>query len=202
MSSHDTPGDDQPLRVMIGAGDQRWEGWVATHREQLDLCDPDTWAAWFGARRADALLCEHVFEHLTEGEGRQAALICFSFLKPGGVLRLAVPDGFFPDPDYQDMVKPGGPGPADHPAADHKILYNYRLLTDVLESAGFTVDLLEYCDEDGVFHHTPWDLDAGPIYRSLRLDHRNRDGQLGFVSLIVDAMKPDRGTDDEKRGRG
>ena len=28
------------------------------------------------------------------------------------------------------------------------------------------------------------------IYRSLRFDHRNRQGELGFVSLIVDAKKP------------
>jgi predicted SAM-dependent methyltransferase len=132
------------LRVIIGAGEQRWDGWIATHREQLDLCDRATWAAWFGERLADGLLCEHVFEHLTEAEGRTAAALCFAFLKPGGFLRLAVPDAFYPDPDYQNTVKPGGPGPSDHPAADHKIVYDHRSLSDVLASAGFTVDLLEY----------------------------------------------------------
>jgi len=183
---------DQPLRVIIGAGEQRWDGWIPTHREQLDLCDPATWAAWFGERRADALLCEHVFEHLTEDEGRAAARLCFDYLKPGGFLRLAVPDANFPDADYQNMVKPGGPGPADHPAADHKLVYDYRRLADVLESAGFEVDLLEYCDDAGRFHYRQWDQATGPIYRSLMLDHRNRAGKLGFVSLIVDAVKPGR----------
>jgi len=181
-----------PLRVIIGAGDQRWDGWTATHREQIDLIDSRTWAAWFGDRRADALLCEHVFEHLTEDEGRVAARLCFDHLKPGGFLRVAVPDANFPDADYQNMVKPGGPGPADHPAADHKLVYDYRRLTGVLESAGFVVHLLEYCDEAGRFHYHQWDPANGPIYRSLRLDHRNRDGRLGFVSLIVDAVKPAR----------
>jgi predicted SAM-dependent methyltransferase len=179
-----------PLRVMIGAGEQRWDGWIATHRQQLDLCDRATWARWFGERRADGLLCEHVLEHLTEAEGRKAASICFEFLSPGGFLRVAVPDAFYPDPDYQNTVKPGGPGPADHPAADHKIVYNHRLLCDVLASAGFAVDLLEYCDAAGRFHYNQWDPDTGPIYRSLMLDHRNRGGRLGFVSLIVDATKP------------
>ena len=178
------------LRVIIGAGEQRWEGWIPTHREELDLTDSGTWAAWFGARRADALLCEHVFEHLTEDEGRLAAKTCFDYLKPGGFLRLAVPDANFPDADYQNMVKPGGPGPADHPAADHKLVYDHRRLARVLESAGFVVDLLEYCDEAGRFHYRQWDPAAGPIYRSLMLDHRNRGGRLGFVSLIVDAVKP------------
>jgi predicted SAM-dependent methyltransferase len=181
---------EPPLKVIVGAGEQAWDGWIATHREQLDLCDPATWDAWFGGRRADALLCEHVFEHLTEAEGRAAARTCFAFLKPGGFLRCAVPDANFPDPEYQRMVQVGGPGPADHPAADHKIVYDYRRLADVFSGAGFTVDLLEYCDEAGRFHYHQWDPSTGPIYRSLRLDHRNRDGALGFVSLILDARKP------------
>ncbi len=179
-----------PLRVIIGAGAQRWDGWVPTHREQLDLCDRKTWRAWFGERRADALLCEHVFEHLTEAEGRSAAAICFDFLRPGGFLRVAVPDANFPDPVYQTAVQVGGPGPPDHPAADHRLVYDHRLLTDVLAGAGFEVELLEYCDAAGRFHHRPWDPDTGPVYRSLRLDHRNADGRLGFVSLIADARKP------------
>jgi predicted SAM-dependent methyltransferase len=181
---------DRPLRVIIGAGEQRWDGWIPTHREDLDLCNRSTWAAWFGDRRPDALLCEHVYEHLTEAEGRAAAAICFDYLKPGGFLRLAVPDANFPDADYQNMVKPGGPGPADHPAADHKLVYDHRLLTDVLEGAGFAVELLEYCDAAGRFHYHQWDLASGPVYRSLLLDHRNKAGRLGFVSLIVDAVKP------------
>lgn len=84
--------DAEPLRVIIGAGGQNWDGWVATHREQIDLRDRATWANWFGERRADALLCEHVFEHLTEAEGRASAANCFEFLKPDGFLRIAVPD--------------------------------------------------------------------------------------------------------------
>jgi predicted SAM-dependent methyltransferase len=136
------------------------------------------------------MLCEHVFEHLTEAEGRTAARICFDFLKPGGFLRVAVPDAFYPDPDYQTLVQVGGPGPADHPAADHRIVYDYIRLSGVLAGAGFEVDLLEYCDRNGRFHYRQWDTATGPIYRSLMLDHRNRGGRLGFVSLIVDAVKP------------
>ena len=180
----------EPLKVIIGAGEQAWDGWIATHREQLDLCDRASWAAWCGDRRADALLCEHVFEHLTEAEGRTAAAICFEFLKPGGFLRVAVPDANFPDADYQNMVKPGGPGPADHPAADHKLVYDADRLSKVLASAGFELDLLEYCDPAGRFHYRQWDAATGPVYRSLMLDHRNKAGKLGFVSLIIDARKP------------
>lgn len=182
--------DAGPLRVIIGAGEQRWDSWIPTQREQLDLLDRDSWAAWFGDRRADALLCEHVWEHLSEQEGRAAARVCFEFLKPGGVLRVAVPDANFPDAAYQHTVQVGGPGPADHPAASHKIVYDAPRLADVFTGAGFTVRLLEYCDAQGQFHAADWDLETGPVYRSLRLDHRNVGGQLGCVSIILDATRP------------
>ncbi|CAM3572089.1 class I SAM-dependent methyltransferase [Deinococcus frigens] len=181
---------DEPLRVIIGAGEQRWDGWIPTQREQLDLLDRATWAAWFGSRRADALLCEHVWEHLNEQQGRAAARLSLEFLKPGGFVRVAVPDANFPNAGYQRGVQIGGPGPADHPAADHQMVYTAPLLADVFTGAGFTVELLEYCDAQGQFHARDWDLNTGPIYRSLQLDHRNREGKLGFVSIVLDATKP------------
>ena len=184
-----------PLKVILGAGEQRWDGWTPTQKSDLDLLDPGSFARWFGSRRADALLCEHVWEHLTEEEGRAAARLCFAYLTPGGWLRVAVPDANFPDPDYQRTVQIGGPGPADHPAADHKVVYDHQRLTAVFRDAGFEVELLEYCDDTGQFHASPWDPRTGPIYRSLPLDHRNEaarqgSGPPGFVSLILDARRP------------
>lgn len=178
-----------PLKIIIGAGEQSYPGWLATNQEQLDLCRRDDWVANFSKRQIDALLCEHVWEHLTETEGRAAAALCYEFLKPSGYLRVAVPDANFPNEAYQQMVKIGGPGPAEHPAADHKIVYDYKLFSDVFQSAGFEVDLLEYCDEAGRFHYNQWQPADGPIYRSLLSDHRNKAGELGFVSLILDAKK-------------
>lgn len=181
----------EPVRIIIGAGDQRWPGWIATHKETLDLLRPDDWERSFGNRLVDALLCEHVWEHLTEAEGRSAARLCYRWLKPGGYLRCAVPDANFPDTSYQRIARIGGPGPKSHPAADHKIVYDYRRFADVFVQAGFSVDLLEYCDKQGRFHYHQWSPDQGPIYRSLRLDRRNQGDKLVFASLIIDAIKPD-----------
>lgn len=189
MLNFDTIATRTPLRIIIGAGEQKWVGWVPTHQDQLDLLKPEDWALRFQTRLADAFLCEHVWEHLTEAEGRNAACLCYRYLKPGGYLRCAVPDAYFPNSEYQHIVQVGGPGPKDHPAADHKMVYDYKLLSDVFEVAGFKVDLLEYCDEKGRFHYNQWSPEDGPIYRSLRSDHRNANGQLGFVSLIIDAHK-------------
>jgi predicted SAM-dependent methyltransferase len=181
---------DQPLRVIIGAGDQQWPGWVVTQKEQLDFLNPEDWQDSFHNRPVDALLCEHVWEHLTESEGRAAAALCFRWLRPGGYLRVAVPDGNYPDPDYQILARVGGPGPKDHPAAGHKTLYDYKTFSDIFTGAGFNVDLLEYCDNQGRFQYHQWSVDDGPIYRSLLLDHRNQGGVIRSVSLILDAKKP------------
>jgi len=49
------------------------------------------------------------------------------------------------------MVKVGGPGSKDHPAASHKIVYDYHKLSELFKSVGFKVKLLEYFDENGIF---------------------------------------------------
>lgn len=174
------------MRIIIGAGDQRYEGWVATGRAQLDLTNPSSFPP---DGSVEAFLSEHVWEHLSLDQARVAARHCYRALRPGGYIRVAVPDANFPDPEYQSMVQVGGPGLADHPAADHQVLYDHALLSDVFTDAGFTVDLLEYCDAAGRFHYNQWDPAEGPIYRSLLNDHRNKGGRIGFASLIIDARK-------------
>ncbi len=101
---------------------------------------------------------------------------------------MAVPDRHFPDQEYQRTVQIGGPGPKGHPAADQKIVYGYKELTEVFEEAGFEVRLLEYHDEEGRFHLNDWNPNEAPTYRSSKLDHRNRDGVIRFASLIIDAV--------------
>ena len=39
-----TPQPGLPFRVMIGAGEQRWDGWMATQQEELDLLNPETFS--------------------------------------------------------------------------------------------------------------------------------------------------------------
>jgi predicted SAM-dependent methyltransferase len=178
------------MRIILGAGSTAFDGWVSTQEDEVNLLDPASFAARFERESIDAMLAEHVWEHLTVEEGMEAAKICFAFLKAGGYLRCAVPDGYFRNQWYQNMVQVGGPGPVDHPAYTHKTLYNYRLFREVFEGAGFVVELLEYCDEKGNFHYHYWNEADGKIGRSLRFDTRNSPEHLGMVSLILDAKKP------------
>ena len=41
---------------------------------------------------------------------------------------------------------------------DHKVLYTYQTLSEMLQSVGFQVDLLEHYEESGTFHHAEWIL--------------------------------------------
>lgn len=184
--------NDDGVRVIVGASSQDYPGWIRTQQDDLDLTRRERWEARFAPGGISHLLAEHVWEHLDPDEAEIAAAIVFDYLATGGFFRLAVPDGLFPGEEYQRIVQVGGPGPADHPAASHKVVYDYRTLPSVFERAGFKVRLLEWWDEDGRFHAEPWDEREGFIYRSARFDHRNADGRLGFTSLIIDAIKPER----------
>ena len=178
------------MRIIVGAGKVKYDGWVSTQENELNLLSIDQWESITKDNEIEAILAEHVWEHLTYEEGVKAAENCYKFLKSGGYIRCAVPDKNFRNEWYQNMIKVGGPGHEDHPACAHKIVYDYKTLVSVFESAGFEVKLLEYCDEQGDFHYREWDESEGKICRSYRFDTRNSKNNLCMVSIIIDAIKP------------
>jgi predicted SAM-dependent methyltransferase len=180
---------EQSMKVIIGAGQTNYDGWISTQEIELNVMDESSFNNLFEVDSIDTLLAEHVWEHMTFEDGIVAAKNCFKYLKPGGYLRCAVPDANFDNEYYQNMVQIGGPGPKDHPAYSHKIVYDYKKLVSVFEAAGFTVDLLEYCDEHSKFHSKYWNPEDGFIGRSYQFDTRNSNEQLGMVSIIIDARK-------------
>lgn len=175
------------IKIVVGASGFYEQGWTPTDIEYLNMLQDADWKNFFKENSIDAILGEHVWEHLSEEDGLIAFKNCFKYLKPGGYLRIAIPDGFHPKTEYIDHVKPGGIGIG---ADDHKILYTYQILTSSLYKAGFRVNLLEYFDENGKFHDSPWKPEDGFIKRSKNFDARNINGELNYTSLIVDAIKP------------
>jgi len=178
------------LKIIIGAGQIEYDGWVATQENDLNLLYISDWEKTYSTESIDAMLAEHVWEHMTYEDGILAAQNCYKYLKPGGYIRCAVPDKNFQNEWYQNMVQVGGPGPIDHPAATHKIVYDYETFSEVFQKAGFEVSLLEYCDNNGDFHYTYWNESDGRIGRSFRYDTRNSLQKISMVSIIVDAKKP------------
>ena len=177
-------------RVIVGAADTAYAGWITTDRDTLDLLRPEQWSRYFPPASLDVILAEHVWEHLSLDQGREAARTCFRYLRPGGYLRIAVPDGMHPDPAYVAAVRPGAEPSDEFGATDHQVLFTHRSLVELLESAGFRVELLEYFTEDGVFRERAWSPDGGMIVRSRRFDPRNADGRLRSTSIIADAFRP------------
>ncbi len=175
-----------PIRIIIGKARSGQKDWLATDEDILNLLRPLDWKRLFKPHTIDVLLAEDVWEHLTREEGFKAAKICFKYLKKGGYLRTAVPDGFHPNPAYINYVKQGGAGPGSN---NHKVLYNYFDFKNLFERAGFTVRLLEYFDENGKFHYQQWKKEDGMIKRSERFDKRNKNGKLNYTSIILDAVK-------------
>ena len=178
------------MKIVLGAGTTQFDGWISTQQDQLDLLKPETFEAFFQDEQAEAMLAEHLFEHLTLAEAMIAAQTLKQYLKPGGWIRAAVPDRNFRNEEYQKLVQVGGPGPQDHPAATHKIVYDYKQFCAVFVQAGFEVSLLEYCDERGDIHYRYANDADGHIGRSYRYDSRNDHHRLGMVSIILDAYKP------------
>lgn len=119
------------MKVIIGAGQTKFDGWISTQEDELNLLSLESWNNSYELESIDALLAEHVWEHLTFEEGALAAKHCYQFLKPGGYIRCAVPDKNFRNDWYQQMIQIGGPGPADHPAASHKIVYDVTTFVSV-----------------------------------------------------------------------
>lgn len=175
-----------PLRIVVGASGVYEPDWLPTDIHLLNMLRIEDWEEYFSPSSIDAILAEHVWEHLTPEQGLASAINCHTYLRPGGYLRIAVPDGNHPDQTYIENVRPGGSGLG---AEDHQVLYTYSTLSHMLKQAGFQVDLLEYFDEMGNFCGKAWDSAAGMVHRTSRFDERNLDGQLNYTSLLADAYK-------------
>src|SRR5207245_11225255 len=102
----------------------------------------------FAPNSIDRLLPEHVFEHLSEDECAAALAECFRYLKKGGLLRIAVPDGYRRDAAYLAEARP--------PKDGHRVLFTVETLITLLESVGFQATPLEYFDAQVIFHEHSW----------------------------------------------
>jgi predicted SAM-dependent methyltransferase len=177
------------MKIIVGAGRTYQPGWTSLEQSELDITNRFQWARRFAPASLDVVLAEHVFEHLTVEEGYAAARNCFEYLKPKGYLRVAVPDGLHPDPQYIKWVEPV----TGYNGDDHKVLYDYRTLSVLLMKAGFDVRVLECWDENGDFRMTEWSQADGNISRCL--SHYwtqyflNIIVNTQYTSVIIDAFK-------------
>jgi len=182
-----TATQSEPLRVIVGAGFTSQPGWLSLEQSDLDITDPAQWARLFAPGSIDSILAEHVLEHLTPAEAMAAVRNFYTYLKHGGYVRIAVPDGFHADPQYQFWTSPQGWD------SSHIWIPNVQTLSQLLARAGFIVEPLEYWTPGGQFIRNPWRQEDGPIGRcpgTLQNGLLSLFSGCDYTSLIVDAVKP------------
>jgi len=93
---------------------------------------------------ADFVFASHILEHLTKNDGRRFLKECRRSLKPGGWLRLAVPDLDFAFKMYQEkkaaeMLDLFFYTSENYDFHMHKYNYNFAILEKTLKEAGFSL---------------------------------------------------------------
>ena len=171
--------------IIVGASGTKFNSWIPTEYPYVDITDLDNLKKNFKNKEVSKILAEHVFEHLTLEDGIKSIQNFKFLLKSKGIIRIAVPDGYNPNEEYINKVKPGGTG---NGADDHKILYNYKLITKLFDK-DFEIKFLEYFDENGKFIFNSYENNEknGYIRRSRFNDKRNSQNQINYNSIILDA---------------
>lgn len=173
------------VNVIIGAGNTRYEGWVYTDLPVFNVLKASDWSSIFPKRSIDRILAEHVIDYWREDEFRLFLRTANLYLSHNGYVRIAVPDGFNPNPVYKRYITSG----VDlNGFPDRKeILYSYIMITKILREEKCAYNLLEYFDENGKFNRFPWRRDDGFIQRSADSDIRNQKMPFSYTSIIIDA---------------
>lgn len=176
------------LRIIVGAGSVTQWGFTSLQESDLDITNAQEWAQIFEPNSIDAIVAEHVFEHLTFSEGWQAMRNCYQYLKRGGTLRIAVPDGFHPSQKYIEWVKPE----TGYNGDDHKVLFDYQTLAALMKGAGFFLDYKELWNERGEFYSEPMEPERGEMRRTSRdFWAKLLSVRVGanYTSLVIDGIK-------------
>lgn len=174
------------IKLIVGSGGTSYKGWFSTDKVTLDITKEKDFDKYFSKKKISKILAEHVIEHLDNNDLDKMIYNFYKFSTDDVNIRIAVPDGFHPDPKYIDYVRPGGDGEG---AKDHKNLFNKNTLSELFVNKGFKAYLIEFWDEKGFFHQGYEDDENGIVTRSFINDERNINGKPVYTSLIIDFKK-------------
>lgn len=111
-------------KIQFGCGGNRLDGWE-NYDYEVDISNPLP----FTDESANAILAEHVLEHINIHQAWNFIEECYRILAPGGILRLAVPcvSKIFnnSDEDYYAFIKMNGWGDATKKDAVKSIIFNH-----------------------------------------------------------------------------
>ncbi len=185
------------VNLILGAALTKQKGWFSTNQEWFDIVQKSDWDRLFNSnkslsrKRVKRVLAEHVFEHLTLDEMRNAINLIYKNMVYEGSLRIAVPDGNNPNQEYRNHCGINGIG-AD--ASDHKQFITFELLRDEVEKIGFKCHLIEGYLKNRKLISTPFNRELGNVIRSrsneiIIYPKEGWDFVDANSSLIVDCFK-------------
>lgn len=163
--------------------------WLRTNREVLDELDPSQWEYLFQGIQLDGFFSEHVLEHLTPMQAVVALCLQQQYLKKPSHsfcprVRVAVPDGLYPDMYYQDTMKLRG---MKDDRSGHNMLWTIYTLSEAMDLVGLHPEGMEYFTEAG-FTRRNWSEAHGAVLRTYSNDWRNQEGNVFVTSLLVDGF--------------
>jgi len=127
------------VRLDIGCGDKALDGWIPIDRK----FGKEAFPLDYPTGSVDAIRAVHILEHFSYFQTISVLKDWCRVLKPGGLLRVAVPDLDKLIAAYQGTNPDGIPieqcilGAQSDPNDIHKALFNAEKLTEVMQLAGF-----------------------------------------------------------------
>lgn len=182
-------GPDGEVRLHIGCGEVAAPGFINVdaryfphvHLFRKDVAD----LRGFADGTVDMIYLSHVLEHVRRRRQREVLSCYFRKLKPGGVLRLGVPDLDVLLRIYEESgrdvrsIEQPLMGEQDYDLNCHFMVYNERYLRELLLSAGFR-DVRRWDPaRDGLHDFEDWS--SRPI---------EIDGRRYAPSLNLEGVKP------------
>lgn len=186
----------EQVKIHVGAGNRDWKGWINVDIQPLKhidhVCDGSK-LDMFADNYADVLYASHVLEYWDRIQAIDVLDEWYRVLRPGGTLRIAVPDfskiayvywkhgELLEGPLFGRMM-------ADGNIIYHKTVYDYKSLKSILYDTGFK-DVMSY--DFKKTEHAQHDDHSKAHYphdpKSIKSGHFRED-QI-CISLNVEATK-------------
>lgn len=172
---------DKPLKLNFGSGTrERPEGYtnidIVPHENVDIVADMREFEA--DDNSVDEIYCSHAFEYLNRVDAVAVLQRWFRFLRPGGVVRISVPDFKVLAELYVNEREPvqniSGPILGIKDGQHHKVIYDEALLSTMLITLGF-VDVRK-CSEMMTY--------------SFPDDYSKAIKKGKYISLNIEAKKP------------